>query len=88
MARIDVRANITAPTEINIPLVRADHASTSHIFRVCFEVSLSVFSTLLGYMLGLKDPQPIHWVFISLCAISAASFLVLTARYGKTSKVV
>ena len=87
MAKIDVRATVTAPTEINIPLVRADHASTANVFRVCFEVSLSVFSTLLGYMLGLKDPMPIHWVFITFCGVAVAAFLILSARFGRQSRV-
>lgn len=86
MTRIDVKANVTAPAEINIKLVRADIAATSHVFRVCFEVSLSLFSTLLGYLLGLKDPQSIHYVAIVVCGLASVAFLGLTYYFGRQSK--
>ncbi|WP_211456993.1 hypothetical protein [Comamonas brasiliensis] len=87
MAKIDVRTTVTAPAEINIPLIRADHAGTSSVFRVCFEVSLSIFSTLTGYTLGLNQAQPIHWLFIAVCFFAAIAFLVLSYKFGKASKV-
>jgi hypothetical protein len=58
MARINVRVTVTAPEEISIPSVRANYSSTANIFRVFFEnflsLSLSLFSTLLGYVLSLR----------------------------------
>jgi purine-cytosine permease-like protein len=87
MAKIDVKTIVTAPSEINIPLIRADHAGTSNVFRICFEISLSIFSTLLGYMLGLKDPQPIHWAFIAVAFGATISFLLLGRHFSKESKV-
>ena len=88
MARIDVKTNVSAPSEINIPLIRADHASTSNVFRVFFEVFLSLFSTMLGYVLGLANRQLIHWVFLAVCGLSALAFLLLNVFYGRESKKV
>jgi hypothetical protein len=42
MARINVRVTVTAPEEINIPSVRANYSSTANIFRVFFEIFLSL----------------------------------------------
>ena len=50
MATINVKATVSAPSEINIPLVRADYHATSNVFRVFFEVSLACFfGNLRGY---------------------------------------
>ena len=88
MARINIKTNVVAPNEINIPLIRADHAATSNVFRVCFEISLSIFSTLLGYTLGLTEVARIHYVFLVVVAVGMLSFLILTAKFGKQAKVV
>lgn len=87
MASFNVKTNIIAPLEINIPLIRADHASTSNVFRVCFEVSLSIFSTLLGYALGLDQLQKIHWIFLIVIFLAMISFLVLSSKFSKSSHV-
>lgn len=78
MARINVKATVTAPSEINIPLVRADHAQTANIFRVFFEIFLSMFAVLLGHILSLSSPARIHWVFLAFTGLSALAFLGLT----------
>lgn len=87
MAKLVVRTSVSAPTEINIPLIRADHAHTSHVFRTCFEVSLSIFSTLLGYVLGLSSTIRIHWVFLGVFALATLAFLALSYRASSTAKV-
>jgi hypothetical protein len=83
VARINVKATVTAPQEINIPLVRADHSATSNIFRVFFEVFLSLFSTLLGYILGLANPSRIHWVFLAVTGVSAAAFAISSFIFAR-----
>jgi hypothetical protein len=83
MARINVKATVTAPQEINIPLVRADHSATANIFRVFFEVFLSLFSTLLGYTLGLSTPTRIHWTFLAVTGLSAAAFAILSFTFSR-----
>lgn len=85
MAKFDVKTNVSAPSEITIPLIRADHASTSNVFRIFFEIFLSIFSTLLGYILSVSDRQFIHWIFLAICGLAALAFLVLSIRYGKDS---
>lgn len=79
MAKIDVKATITAPSEITIPLIRADHAAHANVFRVCFEIFLSITSTLFGYVLSLAIPQPIHWIALSISGVATLCFLGVSA---------
>lgn len=83
MTRLNIKAIVTAPEQINIPLVRADHQETSGIFRVCFEVSLSLFSTLLGYIIQLPNPILIHYAGLSITGLSGLAFLYLSYNFGK-----
>lgn len=86
MARIDIRANVLAPSEINIPLVRADHHETSNVFRAFFEIFLSLFSGLLGYVLSLERVEPIHYVALAITGVGAASFMVVSMYFSSRSK--
>ena len=88
MATIDVKTSITAPSEIKVALVRADHAGTSNVFRVCFEVFLSLFSTLLGYVLSLSTVLLVHWLFLMVCGAGAVAFLSLSLYFTHEAKKV
>ena len=83
MAKIDIKAIISAPLEINIPLVRADHAATANIFRIFFEIFLSLFSAQLGYVLSLANPERFHWIALSICGVATASFLAISVRVAR-----
>lgn len=87
MARIDVKTTVTAPDEINVPLIRADHAATANIFRIFFEFFLSLSSVLLGHILslGLKNLLMIHWAFLVVCFLAVVVFLILSFHYGKSN---
>jgi hypothetical protein len=87
MAKFDIKTTVTAPNEISIPLVRGDHHEVSGIFRVCFEVSLSIFSTLLGYTLSLPSLDRIHWMGLIIGLGAVIAFLRLTYTFGKKSRV-
>ena len=80
MAKLNVKATITAPDEIQIPLVRADQLHTSNIFRIIFEICLAVSASLLGIILTVTSITPIHWAFFSFSSILALVFLVLSIR--------
>lgn len=80
MARLDVKATITAPDEIQIPLVRADQLHTSNVFRVAFEVCLAVTASLLGVVLSITAVTTLHWAFFSFSGILSIVFLILSAR--------
>lgn len=87
MARINVKATVTAPPEINIPLVRADQAHTANVFRVFFEIFLSLFSTLLGYALGLEEKATtIHWLFVIVMGLSALAFLITSSVVSRKAR--
>lgn len=85
--QISVKTNVTAPTEIVIPLVRADHAAVSSVFRTCFEVCLSVWSCLLGYVLGLPTPTMFHFASLVMTGVGVLAFLILSHSYKSQSKV-
>lgn len=87
MANLKVNAKIIAPENIDIHLVRADVMHVGATFRVCFEVALSLTSTLIGYILSLQSPLPVHWVFLSVCAIATVAFLVLSHRKQREATV-
>lgn len=80
MANLKVNAKITAPESIDISLVRADVLHVSATFRVCFEIALSLTSTLAGYVLSLANPAPVHWTFLAASAAAAIAFLWLSLR--------
>lgn len=80
MARLDVKAKITAPDEIQIPLVRADQLHTSNVFRVVFEVCLAVTASLLGVILSSTTITTLHWAFFGFSAILSVGFLFLSIK--------
>lgn len=87
MAQINVKTSVTGPTEINIPLVRADHVSQSNVFRVCFEVGLSLSSTLLGFVLGLPTPTSFHWLTLAIVGVATGIFLIMSLSATRQSKI-
>ena len=86
MAKIDVKATVSAPSEINIPLVRADYHATSNIFRVFFEVFLAISSATLGAIQTMSEPLTIYWVGLGIFAVSGVIFLVCSLHFSKSSK--
>jgi hypothetical protein len=88
MAQIEIKTNVTAPSEISIQLVRADYAATENVFRIFFEVFLSIFSTLLGFVLSLQNVAFVHWLFLGVCGVASSAFLLLTIFYSRESKKV
>lgn len=87
MANLKVNAKITAPESIDIPLVRADIMHVSATFRVCFEIGLSLTSTLAGYVLSLQSVLPIHWIFLVVSGTATTAFLILSVRKHREATV-
>jgi len=87
MANLKVNTKIIAPESIDIHLVRADVMHVSTTFRVCFEVALSLTSTLMGYILSLQIVIPIHWVFLTVSVIATLAFLILSHRKQREATV-
>ena len=86
MATINVEATVSAPSKINIPLVRADHHATSNVFRLLFEVSLAGSSTTIGVILTMPQPTAVHWVLLGVLMLFTLAFLGLTLYFGWLSK--
>src|SRR3989442_15412225 len=74
---------VTGPDQITVPLVRGDYMGVSNVFRVLFEVFLSITATLLGVVLSVQNPSPLHFVFLAVMAVADITFLVLTVSYHR-----
>jgi hypothetical protein len=87
VAKINVDAVITAPEQVTVPLIRADHAETANIFRLSFEVFLAIFASLLGYVLALPNPTTIHWVFLTIIGVSTIAFAIISFTYSRKARL-
>jgi len=74
---------VTGPDQITVPLVRGDYMGVSNVFRVLFEVFLSITATLLGVVLSVPNPSPLHFVFLAVMAVADITFLLLTVSYHR-----
>lgn len=83
MAKINVTANISAPEEVNVVLVRSDHLEVQNIFRVFFEIFLSLTSTILGFVLSVDKKEAIHWVVLVGCGVFTITFLILSMTFAR-----
>ena len=86
MANVTVNTKVTAPTEIDIPLVRADHHNTGNIFRLFFEIFMALFSVLLGHTLSIETLQPIHYISLAVTGVAALAFILLYLYYCHIAK--
>jgi len=83
VANIEIKTNITAPTNITVPLVRADYLAMSNVFRIIFEIFLALTASLFGSIFTLDSPAAIHWAFFAVTGTSTIVFLVLSAVFHK-----
>ena len=86
MARIDVKANVTAPSQINIPLVRADVHGMSNVFRIFFEAFLACFSGFLGAVMAMPEAAAVYWVVVVIFGLFAAVSGICSYGYAKSSR--
>lgn len=86
MAKIDVKANVIAPAEVNVTLIRADRASVANIFRLFFEILLALTSTLVGTV--LSDPHPAVFKIVALVigVILTIAFAVISFTFSRPEK--
>lgn len=88
MAQIDVKTTVTAPEEIDIPLVRADYASVSNASRMLFEFFLAIFSGLVGHTASVDSRSVIHWVALAICGAAGLAFMLFSIQYGRKAREV
>ena len=86
MAQINIPTKVTGPDQINVDLIRADYAEMSHTFRICFEVSLSLFSAVLGHVLSIEKVEFIHYFTLIVLGIFTITFLILSSQYHNKAK--
>ena len=86
MEIIDTKVSLSAPTEINVTLVRADYSSTSNVFRIMFELFIAISSALMSVNLSIAVTK-LHWIFFAVTSFSSALFLGLSLWYSRKARV-
>ena len=86
MATINVKATFSAPSEVNIPLVRADLHATSNVFRVFFEAFLAFFSGILGAVLTMTEILAIYWIVLVVSGVCVLVFGGFAFYFGRSSR--
>ena len=85
--KIKVDATVSALEHINIPLIRADQAEVTNIFRIFFELSLAFLSAAIGHVLSIEKMEGIHWFALGIPAFFTAVSLIITiVSYRKSRK--
>ena len=82
-----IKTTVSGPSVINIPLVRADYHETANIFRVAFEIFLSLFSATLGALLVMPQWPIIYFLLLIVWMLLGAVCLRFTYSYGRSSSV-
>ena len=86
MTRISgIKTTVSGPSLINIPLIRADYHETANIFRVSFEIFLSLFSATSGALITMPKRPIIYFVVLAICVLLGGASLWFTYSYGRSS---
>ena len=86
MAKISgITTIVSGPSEINISLVRADYQETANIFRMSFEIFLSLFSATAGALMTMPERPSIYFVVLAIWALFGGVSLWFTYSYGRLS---
>ena len=86
MAKISgITTIVSGPSEINISLVRADYQETANIFRISFEIFLSLFSATSGALMTMPERPSIYFVLLAIWALFGGVSLWFTCSYGRSS---
>lgn len=87
MTKISIPTKIDIPDNIEVRLVKEETLETSNIFRILFEISLALFGGVFGFFLSSTEYAFLHFFLFALLLLSCVTFLILTNRYIKKSKV-
>jgi len=87
MAQINTKLSLKAPQEIVVPLVRADHLAVSNVYRIFFEIFLSLTCGLVGVVLSIDKPTPLHWIALVACLVFSIVFVLLHYRSCRTGTI-
>lgn len=80
MAKFNIPTTVETPDTINIRFVREDDLRYSEIFRIAFEVCLSLFAVMLGNAIAIKDFKSIptlNLFCLGIFLIGAIIFIIL-----------
>lgn len=84
---VDVDMSITAPQEIEVPLVRGDYLRMSDQYRRLFDGALALFSASLGAKLGGATLDVFGWTVLAVTALGGLIFLLRTAHWRKRAEL-
>ena len=77
MTKFNVPTKVIVPEELEIQLVRADHAEVSNVFRIQFEVSLALASMFGGALIAEENPTRLHYVCTFIFVVATIVLCVL-----------
>lgn len=81
MAKFEIQPRVIYPKNPVIRFARADLLEVANHARVGFEITLSIFSALVGAHLSSKDPVPlVHWLFEVATLGGWISFLIWSVK--------
>lgn len=84
--KVPIPSTVELPESIQIKLVREDMFDVSNIFRILFEVSITLFGAMFGAFVSSVNFEKVHWLlFFTLLAFSSV-FLFLWVRYYRKAK--
>jgi hypothetical protein len=82
-----VKATVTAPDNIEIPLVRGDHHEMRNIFRIFFEIFLAVTAMWGGVVFSNGNPSQLRYISLGFLLIITITFLLISIFYKKGFKI-
>lgn len=86
MGRINVKTTVTAPDSITIPLVRADMHGTGQVFRIFFEIFLTISAIICGHIIGKQNIELIYYIILAISGLFCLLFLGTSIYYSYQSK--
>lgn len=82
-----MQANVTAPEQVTVELVRADYQGAAGNYRTFFEIFLAICSAVGGAV--YSEPQQASggtWLLIAVTGVAAAVFLRMALRQAKRAR--
>lgn len=84
--KVPIPSTVELPESIQIKLVREDMFDVSNIFRILFEVSITLFGAMFGAYVSSVNFEKLHWLLFFILLVFSIVFLILWVRYYRKAK--
>lgn len=84
---VDVGLSLTAPEEIEVPLVRGDYLRVSDQYRRLFDGALALFAASLGAWLGGAELDLFGWTLLGVTGMGSLLFIIRTTLWRKRARL-